>query len=156
MDIIPPQYQLDPNTPCGFCLEEFGLEYELVCVESGKMVPGRKDRNHLVFLPDWKSTDRHIRGESVIEFFHLHCFLTKVGKEWKGDLDRGWSCGLCPEEFWHNPYAFGIRIGHIHYETLIFDPLQNERNFGLLCSDCTCYHFGEGDCEEGKRILSSA
>lgn len=137
-------------------MEEFGMEFELVSVESGRMVPGRKDRNHLIFLPDWKNPERVVRKQAVIEFFHLHCFLTRVGNDWKSDEGHGWSCGLCPETFWRNPYAFGIRIGNIHFETLIFDPLHNERNFGLLCADCTSFHFGEGDYEEGKRILGSA
>lgn len=136
-------------------MEEFGMEYELVSVESGKMVQGKKSKNHLVFLPDWKNPERLVRKQAVIEFFHLHCFLTRVGNDWKADDGRGWRCGLCPEDFWHNPYAFGIRIGHINFETLIFDPLQHERNFGLLCSDCTNFHFGEGDYEEGKRLLGS-
>lgn len=136
-------------------MEEYGLEFELVSVESGLMVPGRKSGN-LIFLPDWRNPERRIRKGAVVEFFHLHCFLTRVGKEWKSDDGRGWSCGLCPENFRRNPYAFGIRIGNIDFESLIFDPLHNERNFGLLCSDCTNFQFGEGDLEEGKRILGTA
>jgi hypothetical protein len=158
MDVVPHQFQLDPARPCGFCLEEFGCDYELVAVISGRMVPMRRDPNHLFFLPDWRNPKRHIQRESVIEFFHLHCFLTRVGDKkevWK--VPNGhWECGLCPEDFWRNPFAFQFQIGRIDFETGMFDPFDHQANLGLLCADCVTFNFGEGDHEEGKAILGVA
>ena len=147
--------ELNPNAPCGFCREEYGLEYELVIVESGRMIQGRKAKDHLFFLPDRSSSERRERSEAVVEFFHLHCFLTRVGNKWKQEIGE-WGCGLCEADFWDDPFAFRIRIGRIDFETAIFDPFAHPSNQGLLCSDCTAFNFGEGDIEEGRRILGAA
>jgi len=158
MDVIPPQFQLAPDQPCGFCLEEFGCDFELVAVISGQMLPMRRDPSHLFFLPDWRNPNRRVREGSVVEFFHLHCFLTRVGDQrevWKHPHGR-WECGLCPENFRRNKYAFQFQIGRIDFESGIFDPFDHQANLGLLCADCVTFNFGEGDHEEGKAILGVA
>lgn len=156
--MIPSDYQLDYLLPCGFCEEEFGCDYELVAVISGQMVPMKKAQGHLFFLPDWRNPDEYVRRDAIIEFFHLHCFLTRIADRqdvWKPNGGR-WECGICPERFHKNRYAFRIEIGKIDFEAGIFDPYQDQRNVGLLCSDCAAYQFGEGDYEEGKKILGVA
>jgi hypothetical protein len=158
MDVIPSQFQVNPAQKCGFCLEEFGCDYELVAAISGRLYPMKKDPGHSYFLPDWKNDNHITREEAVIEFFHLHCFLTQVGNRrdvWKPNGGR-WECGLCPEDFHVHPYAFQFQIGKVDFETWIFDPYDDQANLGLLCADCVSFHFGDGNYDAGREMLGIA
>lgn len=141
-------FAIHPADKCIFCGEEFELdcERELVLLESGEMIPMKKDPGYLRFQPGPTAPD------GVVEFYHADCFIDRFRRtEWGQNSPLG--CDLCDASFKRTKYAFRARLGLHDFETGLFDALDDPRNSTLLCPECLSEGFGEGDIEEGELLL---
>jgi len=151
-------FSLNPARRCAFCCETFGVEdeREFVLVESGQMIPMRRDPKHLRFQPDHSNEwDKKLQNHAVLEFYHADCFLDRMrGAEW-GSYSPN-ACDLCEADFRRSRWAFRVRLGRQDFESGIFVPLEDQRNETVLCPGCIFEGFGEGDMEEGELLLGVA
>lgn len=119
-------------------------------IESGYMIIGKKT-GRPVCVPDWKSKDERREKEAVINWFHLECFLRHM-KAHKGDTPLN-ECAICHADLFQIRYAFRMQVGHIDASNHNFVPLKDNRNLGLICTDCILTGFGNGDYALGEEVL---
>jgi hypothetical protein len=151
-------YVINPNFHCAFCGERFGCDpdRELIIVESGQMVPLRKDPSWLRFFPDHDNErEPELQDSAVVEYYHAECFIDRMrGCEW--GLNAPVACDLCGKDFHRFRWAFRMMLGRQDYETSCFVPMSDTNNEAMLCPSCICEGFGEGDIEEGELLLGIA
>lgn len=131
-----------PNLLCSFCGEPYGLERELVIVQSGEMKTGRKT-NRPYFSAEIQ--------DPAATWFHLDCFLCRM--DFTSDPTDVEHCALCQCDLHNTRWVFRLRIGLIDPNTFDFMPFEEDQNVAMLCTDCALDGFGEGDYEEGELLL---
>ena len=139
---------LHPDLSCPFCHHAYTGERELVMVEAGEIQLGRKSRRP-VFLPREDES-----GELTINWYHLDCYLTRLDFNTSNlPKDSDELCSCCGNSLFESRWVFRIRIGLVDPHNHSFVPFKDDQNLGLLCVDCALDGFGEGNYEEGERVL---
>lgn len=111
---------------------------QLAVIESGRIEPSRKVQRGLIFLPDYyRPKARGIKHEPVVNLWHADCMIYQFG-----GLETAWGsvspygCDRCGDRFHMKSEVMRARLGIVHYETGFFEPLPDERNETILCSEC--------------------
>jgi len=151
---IDPRIDVEPDESCALCGEPLLDENNLVLVESGRMVPMKKDERFLTFVPDRNGRPDDC-NHAVLSLFHAHCLLTRFDLKIDWNENKGWHCGWCERSLKKFDRAIYLRVGTIDEDTLVFVPNEREKSTGIMCADCAYEGFGEGDMEEGRALLEA-
>jgi len=144
---------MKPTDSCQWCKQEFAKE-ELVMIESGQVLPMKKDPSKLRFYADWQRPPKEQPLSVVVKVFHFECFFHTMER-----LDLGWFirseeklCAACDHRFKDDRWGFQYTVGSVgdggDFEQDISIPDRP-----LMCSRCTSLVFGHGDEEAGDRRI---
>ena len=146
------QLTIDPQELCALCGYPLD-DVDLVLVESGTIVPRKRDDRTRYFLADWRLPEHQQPDTPVLNLHHFHCFQQLAqGEKWKID-PKDWECHLCDRsDFRRDRWAFQITVGKVGKDhSFVPDPEIQKQ--GIVCIPCTTALFGDGDDEEGEALL---
>jgi hypothetical protein len=134
-----PATELSSNELC-FCGKRLGEE-TLILIESGQMLPSRKDEKFLRFYPDWTLPgDRWSQPYDVSSVLrravHFDCFVenfNQTDKVWLIDPKPN-ECHICGLDFRKARWAHRYTLGDIDQDSFVPDPEMPKR--GVVCGFC--------------------
>lgn len=127
---------------CGYGMGD-EEEREIARVASGQVEVGEKSKMLCFFLGD----------APTIAHFHFDCLATRMDFSRTGtEMEY---CGQCHTKLQHEPDAFKIELGLMDDDGNFY-PYEDDDNASLLCLECMLDGMGEGNYEEGERILIEA
>lgn len=132
-------FEVRPYDCCSLCGEEYLIDDQpLLLVESGTMVPMKKDANFVRFAPDHSNEeDLAAMDEAAVILYHADCLITRImDKDWGTHSPRG--CDLCGEAFLDDipRWAFRLRMGGTDFETGIFVADDAVNCESIICARC--------------------
>jgi hypothetical protein len=130
---------VDPRDDCGICGEPLYDEFQLVLVESGVMVPHRRDPRFLRAQADGK----------VVEILHTHCILQRGKIDWARPDDE---CNSCERLLVEGDRVYRLKTGQVDPEGNLIES-QRANSKATLCEGCMFDIIGEGDLEEGRALI---
>ncbi len=141
--------QNDACTICGGAVLDDG--WPMVVVESGKMIPMRRDPSFLRFTPDYLSDELQVVEDALIDVFHAECLVSCVEGDW-GKFGPQ-QCDGCEASFLKDipRWAFRLRIGNAPDCSGIFVAAEDPANNAILCPDCFDFYLGNEELYEGYR-----
>jgi hypothetical protein len=117
----------------------------LFLLESGQVLPGKKDPSRYLLYADWKMN--RPPPNPIKEYYHAECFFDAMGRErWTCDIED-YECAACPEthdphDFRKDRYGYRVRLGEIDMINRKFVPKDNVSNNAHVCHSCISQAFG--------------
>jgi hypothetical protein len=114
----------------------------LILIESGQMLPSRKDARFLRFYPDWtlpsgRWSDPYEPESVLYRAIHIECFIEHFNQAdvvWRTDPKTN-ECQVCSLNFETNRWAHRYTPGQIERGT--FEPdLEMMPRKGIVCCRC--------------------
>jgi hypothetical protein len=149
-NVSPPTFA-NPACRCS-CGKSIG-SVDLVFMESGQVLPMKKDPRFLRFYPDWlRPKDELLPTLRVVKvLLHQECLSDDGDKA--GILINyempDWHCQNCGLDFSTDKWAYRFTFGSANKDCLL---VPDGRQV-MLCSHCTAALFGSGDEEKGDAVL---
>lgn len=125
-----------------FCGRALGEE-TVILIESGQMLPSKKDNRFLRFHPDWTLPGSRwsSRGDvsSVLrKVVHFDCFVEQFNEAdtvWLANPRQN-CCHVCSLDFTKARWAHRYTLGTIEEDLFVPDPEMPKNRNGIVCGFC--------------------
>jgi hypothetical protein len=135
-------HQILQNDTCCICGEVvLGDGQLIVMVDSGRMVPMKRDPAFLKFASD-SLNDEAQADDIFVDVLHAECLVSCVEADWGKFSPQ--QCDGCEARFLKDTpkWAFRFRVGSAADYSGIFVAGKDPANNAILCPDCFDFYLG--------------